>query len=81
MPQDATKRPAPYLGSPRSGVIEPPVIGPAFGTTLAGVLPVAAVTANPITTAAAFVALYPYCHLFFRWRRWNNNNTTRRNKQ
>jgi len=44
------------------------VVVPAFGSTLAGVLPVAAVTGSLPATAAVMFGVYPFCHLFFRFR-------------
>jgi len=82
MPQDATKRPAPYGDSPRSGG-ETAVIGTAAATAYLAVLPVGMVSMSPISMLLAFLMVYPYCHLFFRWRARSNNKQTqtRRNKQ
>jgi len=75
MPQDATERPAPYGDSPRSGG-DTAVIGTAAATAYLAVLPVGMVTMSPISMLLAFLMVYPYCHLFFRWRARSNNKKT-----
>ena len=45
------------------------VIGVALPTAYTAVIPVGMVTGSPLSMALAFVCVYPYCHLFFRWRR------------
>ena len=44
------------------------VIVPACGTTFVAVLPIVAATASVSATVTVFVCLYPFGHLFFRWR-------------
>jgi hypothetical protein len=44
------------------------VIVPASGTTFVAVLPITAATASLSATVTVFLCLYPFCHLFFRWR-------------
>ena len=68
MPHNATKRPAPYGDSPRSGG-DTAVIGTAAATAYVAVIPVGIVTGSPLSMLLAFLCVYPYCHLFFRWRR------------
>jgi len=44
------------------------ILVPACGTTFVAVLPIAAATASLSATVTVFLCLYPFCHLFFRWR-------------
>lgn len=45
------------------------VVGVALPTAYVAVIPVGMVTGSPIAMLLAFLMVYPYCHLFFRWRR------------
>ncbi len=52
----------------RHGFTVSRVIVPTFGTALFIVLPVTATTGSLTATLTAMAAVYPFCHLYFRYR-------------
>jgi hypothetical protein len=49
------------------------------GTVFAAVLPVAAVTGDPLVTATAWFCLFPFCYLAVKCYQVMKQSTTRRN--
>lgn len=56
------------LDEVRHGCAVSRVIVPTFGTALFIVLPVTATTGSLTATLTAMAAVYPFCHLYFRYR-------------